>query len=54
MMCWVKQEDEGGVGRSSTSVCVVVVQTIRLVEREEEFFANYADSFGFLMAVSSV
>jgi len=39
------QEDEGGVKGSRTSV--VFVQATRLVEKEEEFFANYGDSFWF-------
>ncbi len=43
--CGVGQEDEGGVGGSHTSV--VFVQTTRRVEKEEEFFANYGDSFWF-------
>jgi len=43
--CGVGQEDEGGVGGSRTSV--VLVQATKRVEREEEFFANYADSFRF-------
>ena len=37
--------DLGGVGGSSTSA--VFVQATKNVEREEEFFANYADSFRF-------
>lgn len=41
----VGQEDEGGAGGSRTSV--VFVQATRRVEREEEFFANYGDSFRF-------
>jgi hypothetical protein len=43
--CGVGQEDEGGVGGSRTSV--VFVQATRRVEKEEEFFANYGDSFRF-------
>ena len=39
------QEDEGGVGGRRTSV--VFVQATRRVEKEEEFFANYGDSFRF-------
>ena len=39
------QEDEGGVKGSRTSV--VFVQATRRVEKEEEFFANYGDSFRF-------
>jgi len=34
---------EGGVRGSRTSV--VFVQATRRVEREQEFFANYGDSF---------
>ena len=41
----VVREDEGGVGASHTSV--VFVQATRRVEREEEFSANYGDSFQF-------
>jgi len=41
----VGEEDEGGAGGSRTSV--VFVQVTRRVEREEEFFANYGDSFLF-------
>jgi len=41
----VGQEDEGGAGGNRTSV--VFVQATRRVEREEEFFANYGDSFRF-------
>ena len=41
----VGEEDEGGAGGSRTSV--VFVQATRRVEREEEFFANYGDSFRF-------
>jgi hypothetical protein len=41
----VGREDEGGVGGSRTSV--VFVQATRRVEREEEFSANYGDSFQF-------
>ena len=41
----VGEEDEGGAGGSRTSV--VFVQVTRRVEREEEFFANYGDSFRF-------
>ena len=41
----VGEEDEGGAGGSRTSV--VFVQGTRRVEREEEFFANYGDSFRF-------
>ena len=43
--CGVGQYDEGGVGGSRTSV--VFVQATRRVEKEEEFFANYGDSFRF-------
>ena len=39
------QEDEGGVGGSHTSV--VFVQATRHIEKEEEFFANYGNSFRF-------
>ncbi len=48
----VEEEDEGGAGGSRTSV--VFVQATRRVEREEEFFANYGDSFAFLMGVSAI
>ncbi len=41
----VGEEDEGGAGGSRTSV--VFVQATRRVEREEEFFANFGDSFRF-------
>jgi hypothetical protein len=41
----VGQEDEEGVEGSRTRV--VFVQAKRRVEREEEFFANYGDSFRF-------
>jgi hypothetical protein len=39
----VGQEEEGGVGRTS----VMFVQATRLVEREEEFYANYGTGFRF-------
>jgi hypothetical protein len=41
----VTQEDGGGVGGRSTSI--VFVQLTRLVEREEEFYANYGTDFLF-------
>ena len=48
----VGEEDEGGAGGSRTSV--VFVQGTRRVEREEEFFANFGDSFRFPHGCQSV
>jgi hypothetical protein len=48
----VGQEDEGGAGGSRTSV--LFVQATRRVEREEEFFANFGDSFRFPHGCQSV